>query len=60
MKYFELDKDEQQLLEVYESGKPRALPGFQRARKQYQKYAKAVLKKGELGPSAPTVPDEAE
>ena len=43
MKYYDLDKTEEQIIKDYEEGKLKPLPSSNRA--QYQQYAKGVLDK---------------
>ena len=45
MKEYELDKEEKAILRALEQGKLRRIPNFQREKKRYQGYAKAMLDK---------------
>lgn len=45
MKYYDLDKSEEQILKDYEAGQLKAEPALKRSQKLYQKYAKTALMK---------------
>ena len=45
MKYFELDNYEKEVLDNYEQGKIKPLPGLKQKQKQFQQYAKNALDK---------------
>lgn len=45
MKYFELEKDENELLRDFESGELKSVKNVGKANKLYQKYARAMLQK---------------
>ena len=45
MKYFELDKEEKQILKDYEKGQFKPVPNFKHERKRYQKLAQSMLGK---------------
>jgi predicted DNA binding CopG/RHH family protein len=45
MKYYDLDKNEEQTLKDYEAGKLKPVKDFKRSQKQYQQYTKSVLDK---------------
>lgn len=45
MKYYDLDKTEEQILKDYEIGKLKPVPSSARVKKQYQQYAKNTLDK---------------
>lgn len=45
MKYFELSKEEKQILNDYEKGKFKSVPDFLKQKKYYQKIARNTLNK---------------
>lgn len=45
MKYYELDKEEQELLEAYEKGEFKPAPDFEKRKKELQQIAKNTLNK---------------
>lgn len=45
MKYYDLDKTEEQILKDYDAGKLKSVPSSKRTQKQYQQYARGVLDK---------------
>lgn len=45
MKYYDLDKTEQQILNDYEAGKLKPVKSFKVEKNQYKKYTKSVLDK---------------
>ena len=45
MKYFELDKEEKELLREFEAGEWKSVKNFAKAKKLYEKYARNTLNK---------------
>jgi predicted DNA binding CopG/RHH family protein len=45
MKYFELEKDERELLRDFEDGKLKPVKNASQAKKRYQEYSHAMLQK---------------
>lgn len=45
MKYFELEKDERELLRDFEDGKLKPVKNASQTKKRYQEYASAMLQK---------------
>ncbi|MBI2326956.1 hypothetical protein HYU92_01445 [Candidatus Curtissbacteria bacterium] len=45
MKYFELDKEEEELLREFEAGEWKSIKNFTKAKKLYQAYARNTLNK---------------
>jgi predicted DNA binding CopG/RHH family protein len=45
MKYIELDNYEKKILEDYQKGKLKPLPGLKQAKKRYHQYTRSVLDK---------------
>ncbi|KKU81045.1 MAG: hypothetical protein UY09_C0047G0014 [Parcubacteria group bacterium GW2011_GWA2_47_8] len=45
MKYFELDKEERQIVKSFEAGKLKSIPGAKKKLALYQKYVRSSLRK---------------
>lgn len=45
MKYIELDEEEKEILEAFNSGKLKSVPNLEQEKARYQAYAKAALDK---------------
>lgn len=45
MKYYELDKEEQKILDDFESGEFKSIPNLEKRKQEFQEYAKNTLNK---------------